>query len=907
MAPTRLNQAKLHVPGLTAAPVVRESLLRRLDAHRGRLVLVSAPAGFGKTVLVADWIARRSEPSAWLSLDALDEEPSRLGAHLAAALQSLGAEDFRVVAEAVLKAASSDGRPADELRESLEAVTAEGVLVLDDLHEVESPQGLRIIEPLIHAPRSRLRIVLVTRADPALPLARLRLSGQLVEVRAGDLAFSREEAAQLLEGMKISSLAPSQLATLMERTEGWPAGLRLAGIALADAEDPDTFVTSFAGTNRFVTEYLLEEAVGRQPARLQQFLMESAVLSRFDEGGCREVLGDPEAHDRLGEARAASLFLVPLGADDTWYRYHHLFGELLTYRLGRTRPERLEELRLRASRWFETQGDLEEALEQAAQMAGKDRLLELLDRYGLTMISRSELTGIRRWLGQVDTSVVGPYPLAWCTEAWLRIVTERVADPMPLIRRIEVALELAGEDYDPQQRTRALLHTRVLAAYAARYRHQWEKALELGQEAEALLTDQDPLTRGFLIYNAARVRMALGEMSEASALLRRAFPDHLHGGNHYLVLATLGRIAAIRAQTDGVSASLEALDTAMAFAREHGLDANPALSIVHLHGGWTHLLADALEEAESAFESALQAAGAQDFPEERGNALVGLARVASARGDVAQAEAHLREVSALGQAGNVDLFETTLELERLHLALRRESLGVGPPAPELARYLSVSEDDGGPWTTLREAATILALQRALLSPALDSTENRLAGRLMEESTRRERGPATVIALLFLAMETDTPGRWDLVDEALQMIRSRGYVRPVLELGPAAASLLRSAVQQPRLSLENRLQAEGILASMSPVAEGMEPGETAPPSEDEGGVRLAGAVPLTEREREVLELLFQGMTNKELARHLFVTVDTVKTHLKHIYAKLGVANRSQAIRRARELGFTPEAD
>ena len=899
MDPTRLNQAKLHVPGLTSAPVIRESLLERLDAHRGRLVLVSAPAGFGKTVLVADWIAQQSQPTSWLSMDALDVEPSRLGTHLAAALERLGT-DFQSVAEAVRKLASSGGGSAAELRERLDEVTSEGILVLDDLHEVESPQTLRIIEPLIHA-SSTLRIVMVTRADPQLPLARLRLSGQLLEVRAGDLAFSQDEAIQLLEDMRTPSLAPSQLGSLMKRTEGWPAGLRLAGIALADAEDPDDFVSSFAGTNRFVTEYLLEEALDRQPAQLRQFLMESAVLSHFDEESCREVLGDREAHVRLGAARAASLFLVPLGADGSWYRYHHLFGELLTYRLGRTQPERLDELRLRASEWFESRGDLEEALEQAARSAGKHRLLELLDRYGLTMLGRSELTSMRRWLGQVDTSLVGPYPLTWCADAWLRVTTERVGDPSPLIRRIEEALQLAGEDYDPGQRTRALLHTKVLAAYAARYRHQWEQALEFGKEAEALVTDQDPLTRGFLIYNTARVRMALGDMTEALALLQRGFPDHLRGGNRYLVLATLGRIAAIRVQTEGVPGSMEALDTAMAFAREHGLDTNPALSIVHLQRGWTLLLADALDEAEAAFDSALHAAGAQDFPEERGNALVGRARVALARGDVAQAEELLREVSALGQAGNVDLFETTLEVERLRVALRREALDTGPPAPELDRYLVLAEDNGGPWTVMREATTILAVHRAFESHPADGTQYHLAARLEEESTRRERGPATVTGLLARAMVTDTDDRWDLVDKALRMVHSRGYVRPVLELGPTAAILLRSAVQQPRLSRESRLQAERILARMSPTDPGTASRETVPPPGVEDGVHL------TDREREVLELLFQGMTNKGLARHLFVTVDTVKTHLKRIYAKLGVANRSQAVQRAREIGFTPRTD
>jgi LuxR family maltose regulon positive regulatory protein len=501
------------------------------------------------------------------------------------------------------------------------------------------------------------------------------------------------------------------------------------------------------------------------------------------------------------------------------------------------------------------------------------------------------MAGLRRWLDRVEPTDRGPYPLAFCAEAWLRVVTERVPDLDPLLRRIDEALADVPADYPAERRRRATLHTRVLAAYAARYRHRLREALEIGREAEELLEGDDALTRGFLVYNTGRVRMALGEMEPAAELLDRAFPDHLRAGNRYLTLATLGRQGAIRAQTHGVVPALETLAAALVFARERGLDENPALSIVHFHRGWVHLLAHDLEEADAAFVEALERASARDFPEERGNALVGRARVAMARGELGRARDLLIQVSALEQVGNVDLFETALPLEWLRLALRREELGATASVGPVPEPVPGAPDEG--WNVRRETALILGLRQGLLRTDPEGLREE-AARLVAESSPRKRGPALLSGCLVQALDPGNPDRWATLDRALRLGAGRGYVGPVLELGDPVAVLLRAASGRPDLSPGARAWADALLdrAAGEPTRDGT------------GDPPACTLEVLTPREEEVLAQLFTGKTNKAIARSLFVSVDTVKTHLKHVYAKLGVSGRSQAILRAREMGWDP---
>jgi len=892
MSRARLIQTKLHPPRIRAPLVDRARLGERLDAHGGRIVLVSAPAGFGKTVLVADWLSRQEGPWAWLSLDELDNDPSRFCAHMAAAVASLRVEGASRAAEVLDRLSPPDlSLPPAFLPAFLE-MGPEPILILDDLHELESPQVLGVVEELIQIEGPAPRLVLLTREDPPFTLGRLRVSGELLEIRARDLRFTEDETLHLFQRLLPGVLDAEAIRRLDERTEGWVAGLRLAAIALQDAADPRGLVESFHGQHRLVMEYLLEEALERQTPALQQFLLDTSILRRFTPDTCAAITGDPEARDKLKEAERANLFLIPLGLQGEWYRYHHLFAELLRFKLEQQQEERVEELHRRASDWFEAEGDLASALEHAARMKDQTRLLELLDREVLGMIGRSEMAALRHWTGEIREPFSQPYPMVICSIGWLRVITDRAPELEPILMAVSQAMDGVPPDYNPSRRRRAAFHISVLSAYAARYARQYQEALDIAEEVRASLADADPFTRGLLTYNTARVCMALGDMDAAAGLFEQAFDDHLRSGNLYLTLATLGRTAAVVAQTEGVSPAMESLAAARSFAEDRGLTRNPAYSIVLTHKGGVEFLGNRLDQARSSLEAALDLANSEDFPEERGNALVGLARVAIAQGRFQEAESLLVEATSLGQGSNMDLQDTNLELERKRLSLAREVAGEGPPVPRL-----MPTPAKGPWTTTRETELILALQHAIQHqdhPLLDQVGQELE----EQSAARNRGPARCWALLARALrgklaDSDGDPRWERLDETLKLAATRGYVRPFLDGGPPIRDLFRTGLTRVPSSM-GRTHARALLDLMDGEAD---------PEKSDGELGLLD--PLTDREREVLALLFEGHSNKAMAETLFVSVDTVKTHLKHIYDKLGVSDRNDAVRRARELGFDPE--
>lgn len=618
MAESRVIDTKLRQPRVTSPLVDRPRLRQRLDPHEGRVVLVSASAGFGKTVLVVDWLERCGRPAAWLSLDAQDNDPVCFCAHLAAAVASLHVPGAARAAELIGRMRVPDLSLPTALLAAFEEMGREPVIVLDDIHEIRLPELMELIHAFIELPGPSPILIMLTRVDPPFSMGRLRLGGELLELRASDLRFTGGETLELFERLLPGILDEALERRLDQRTEGWVAGLRLAALALHDAADPAALVESFAGTHRFVTDYLIEEALERQPPDVQQFLLETSILGRFSRESCAAVTGLPDAAARLAEVELAGLFVVPLGGEGEWYRYHHLFAELLRFRIRARQPERLEELHRQASEWFEQDGDIAAALEHAGHMSDQTRLLEVLDGHVMDMLGRSELAALRLWTDRLNEPLLQPYPLVICVIGWLRVVTDRHPDLDAIVSAITAALENATPEYDPARRRRAALHIEVLSAYVARYAGRLEEALRIGEQARSRLEDDDPLTRGLLTYNMARVRMALGDMAPAAELLDEAFGDHLRSGNLYLTLASLGRSAAVVAQTEGVHRAAESLAAATAFAAERGLQTNPAFSIVLYNRGCVEYMTDDLDGAERSFTTAVELARARDFPEERG-------------------------------------------------------------------------------------------------------------------------------------------------------------------------------------------------------------------------------------------------------------------------------------------------
>lgn len=888
LIPTKLTQ-----PSVPSGLVSRLRLHARLDAHTGRTILISAPAGCGKTALVVDWLEARGLDVAWLSVDRYDNDPIRFFNHLSASVAALAGPGAGRAAS-LLAALGQRSGPAPEVGDALAALGGDAVLVLDDIHELDEPRVLSRIEPLLGRADGP-RLVLLTRVDPPLPMARLRVNGDLLELRERDLRFTIDECDSLFARLLPGGLSPALVRQLEQRTEGWAAGLRMAAIALHDTADRAAAVAAFAGSHRIVADYLVEEAIERQSDAVQRFLMDTSILERFTPATCIAVTEDADAATHLAAVEAASLFLVPLGHDRQWYRYHHLFRELLEFRLRRHWPDRVETLHRRASEWFEQAGDVNGALDHAARMTDGERLPELLDAHAFDIIARSELATLEQWVRRVRAPLSLPYPMLIIAIGWLRLLTERVPDLEQVLRTAESALARAGPDYDAARRQRAQVQLQVLRSFAARFAGRIEEALELSHAVLHDLPDGDAFTRGLMVFNVARLHMVLAEMEPAAQLLARSINDNLQAGNLYLVLVGLGQAATVRAQMDGVFRAREELNAAIAFAEQRHLTSLPAFSAVLYHLAHVELLADRLDEAEAAALRAVEIGRAGSFPEGHANGLLALVRIATARHRFEDAERHVTELAALAQDSNVVLLDTTVPLEQQRLALAREQARAGPPTAPLPT--------GGDerWTNVRELELILGLRQALCHGD-DARAAALSSALLSEAEPRRRGVARCVALLGQALCPTEEDRWSLLDSALCSAAERGYVRPLLELGEPLRLLLQASLHHP-LTASARALARSLLERFE-RSDQLERSERFERAIGPDPIAVGGALiePLTAREEEVLGYLAAELSNKAIARAMFVSAETVKTHLKHVYWKLGAGSRREAVSRARELGL-----
>jgi LuxR family transcriptional regulator, maltose regulon positive regulatory protein len=885
-----LSATKLHAPQPPPGSVARSRLTERLDPGATRLVLVCAPAGFGKTVATRQWLQRERLSQAWLSLDEGDNDPRRFFGHLAAAIRALGSRAAERAASlvAALGASSPGAEVPAELFDALEELGSGAAIVLDDLHQVETTAIFAVLQRLIDGNRSGARIVLISRVDPPLALGRLRASGAVFELREQELRFTKAETAEFLATQLPQALDTDLVDQLERRTEGWVAGLRMAALALQRADDPRSVIESFGGSHRFVVEYLLEEAVSRQREEVQRFLMETSVLHRFTADTCAAVTGDPAAATLLEEVERANLFLVPLGEEGTWFRYHHLFAELLEFRLRRLQRDRSDVLHERACRWFEAHGDVHQALEHASRTRDPALLLELLDTHAFALLRRSELASLGRWTKRVPDPLAQPFPTFLIALGWLRILTERAPDLEPLLHAVGDALENAPAGYDASARQRTRTELDILRAFAARFAGRLSEAMETGARALSVLPADAVFARGRLLYNQARIHTTLGEMRPAAELLRRSFDDNLAAGNFYLVLTGLAQMGGVLVQTDGCGRAIESLLTAVRFAEERGLARLPAMASVFYQLGYAHLVADGLDEAEAHLRRSVAMCAGGGFPEGQANGLVGLARVHAARGAFHAARAALAEAMVLAHDQNTLLLDSSVELERLRLDLLQDTASGSRPG----RWLEDERSAEHGWTTLLETGMSLRLNLCLRSGETDEAA-RLAERLLRESEPRGRGVATCVARAAAAVVVaEADQRWSALDEALGMAAAYGYMRPLLELGEPMRALLQAALSRP-LSVPARRHAETLIERFQAVREQA-------PAPD----RLA-PVALTDREREALHYLLRGHSNKAIARAMFVSGETVKTHLKHLYAKLGVASRRDAVAQARALGLATE--
>jgi LuxR family transcriptional regulator, maltose regulon positive regulatory protein len=907
-----LLATKLHIPRTRPGFVARPRLADRLAAaHGGELTLVCAPAGFGKTALLADWARRDRRPVAWLSLDEGDNDPARFWRQVAAALDQVQAgTGKRVGALLGPPAPRSFEGLVTALVNELNGVAEEPVLVLDDYHLIQAPAVHQSVGFLLGHLPACLRLVLASRADPPLPLARLRARGQLVELRERDLRFTPQEAAALLRTAVGPELPEAAVAALVDRTEGWVAGLQLAALSLQGRGDLAEFVASFLGSHRYVLDYLTEEVLARQPDQMVGFLLETSVLARLSGPLCEAVTGRADSQRLLEQAERTGLFLVPLDEVRGWWRYHQLFADLLRARLQQQQPERVPQLHRVAAAWCEQRGLVDDAVRHALAAGEAVWAARLLERHFDELLRRSEDPTLRRWLRVLPAELVRSRPRLCLAQAFVAAAAGDVEAIQPPLEAAERALadhrDQLEEPYEPSVGRAASQLTNVPAAIAlqratlAHLRGDADETAASARQGLAALEEGDRTLEEATRWYLAVADWLGGRLAAAEPAFATSVDGWLAAGQQTLAAWGSYYLGQIRVAQGRLGAAQRTYQRALAGAEEPGASTLQISRLAHL--GMAGVLYE-LGELDAACQHAsdgVRLCRQFAYAPPLATGLAILAWIRHAQGNRAGALAAMQEAERVQPSPAAVGLLDPLPVLRARLALAHGEVA------EAARWVQqrgLGADDEPSYPCERE---YLVLARVLLAQQAPQRALALLERLhaLAEAQGRIGSLIQLRTLQALALQAggDQAGALEALAEALTLGAPEGWLRVFVDEGAPMAALLHRLLAGRRQQLADGVP-RGYLARLADAFEQAGLPIRLPTSR--GGVVVAGLVePLTARELEVLQLLAAGAPNRAIAERLVVTPETVKKHLSHLFAKLGVANRTQAVAQARELGLLP---
>ena len=900
--PDALLATKLHMPGPRPGLVPRPRLLARLDEGLGRgLVLVCGPAGYGKTVLLADWARRGEVPVAWLSLDAGDNDPARFWRHAVAALDRArpGTGD-RVAPLLGPPAPSSFGGLVTALINEL-AAEEEALLVLDDYHLIGSRQVHESLAFLVEHRPAGICVVLASRSDPPLPLARLRARGQLTEIRAAELRFTPAEAGELLRHAG-SALPDGSVAALAARTEGWAAGLALAALSLRGQDDAAAFVAAFTGSHRYVLDYLAEEVLDGQDEQLRTFLLETSVLERLSGRLCDAVTGRQGSQVLLEEAERAGLFVIPLDEVRGWWRYHHLFADLLRARLHQEQPGRLAQLHRNAAAWYQEHGMADEAIGHAAaagEMLWAARIIE--QHFDLVHRIRGEAATIDRWLSVLPDEVVRSRPRLLLAQAHVAGDSGHPEVMEPLLDAAECAPPgWADEPFEPTAGVAAsfLVNVPALTTLNRSYLAQLHGDAEATAAfAAQTLAESKPEERalsataqGFL----AVAEWLCGRLAEAERALASSVTEWCETGELTLIAWGWYELVLIQLAQGRLDAAALTCEQALGSLVTSGR-APPAAGPSYAVLADIAYQRDELDVALRHVTEGIALCRQFVYTPPLANGLATLAMIRQATGDPAGALAAITEAeqAAPGPPGPLN----PVPARRARLLLAQGDL---PAAARFAPENGLGPDDEPRYA--REPGH-LVLARILLAQDRPGQALALLDRLHAAAVAQGRTGSLIeigaLRALGLAAAGDEAGAVTALAGALLLACPQGHVRVFADEGPPMAALLGRLVAAQRAGSGFQAAAGVPLGYLARLQRAFAAG---PPAPDHGPSGIIE--PLTSRELEVLRMVAAGRSNQAIARELVVTLDTVKKHVGHVLGKLGAANRTEAVARARELSLIP---
>lgn len=923
--PTSILITKLYTPPRPAEFIARPRLIERLNKGLTRkLTLISAPAGFGKTTLTVDWLHTRSTAStngqsprsAWLALDEADNDPTRFFTYLVTSLQQM----FPNVGHNALTLLDAAQLPPIEtllttLINDLAGVLADKnllpqvnyVLVLDDYHVIETKAVHEIVTFMLNHMPPQTHLVLTSRADPPLSLARLRARRQLNELRINDLRFTIDETTTFLNQVMGLNLSTSDVTALESRTEGWIAGLQLAAISLQGRENVDNFINAFTGSHQFILDYLAEEVIYSQPEHLQHFLLQTAILDRLNGPLCDAVTDRSDSQTTLEKLAQSNLFIMPLDDQRYWYRYHHLFADLLRHYLhhppasfsstliAKLKEENIAVLYRRAAVWFEDNGFIEEAVKHTLLAKDFERATRLIEHNFKKMIIHGKANLVKQWLNTLPPHWIEVRPSLYLAHALIAFMGGKLDEAEQALKNLEHTFQV--RNLPEAEYPNVLAQATFIAGEIALMRGEVTKSIDLLKRSlDNLVEDEIPI-RDVAMLNLAKAYRVLGDIETAGQLMSQInhsksnasnklkfFMQIINQAEHYTFHGQLRQAVLLHQQF-------------FQLLQENKILKPPPSVIALFHIKYGELLYEqnnleaALVYIDKGFEIGKQGV----YGSNQMMGYMNLAKIHQAQGDFDRAFQVLNQALALKQDMGLGPDCDQVKAMQVRLWLAQGNLIA---AEKWVQKQSLDFDDE--FNYLREFEYI-TLARLLMAQNQLEAARQLLEQLLKKAEEAERLQSTIEILILQSLihqaQDNLPQAKQMVERALVLAEPEGYIRLFLdEGGPMAALLVRlwEKYQQnkhalpPTLTYLTKLLDAFGLTAIVPTQDNT-PFSTQPLVE-----------PLTERELEILQLMTDGLSNRKIAEKLVVSENTVKTHARNIFGKLSVRSRVQAIAKGKEL-------
>ncbi len=911
----RLLHTKLFIPRAHPEIIERASLNRKLDEGIDtRLILVTAPAGYGKTTFLSRYIEGSHRPVAWISLDARDNELTRFWSYFIAALQTIEAS-LGKTAQAMLQ--SPQPPPLENiivnLLNDIALIPYDFTLCMDDYHEITQTDIHEGIVFIIENLPKQMHLVIAGRSQPPFPLPQLRARRHLLEFNASDLRFSTDEATQFLNQLMKLDLSPDQVTTVEQLTEGWAAGIQLAALSLQGAEDISQQLRSFSGSHRFIFDYLAQEVLNNQPKEVQSFLMKTAILEQLNGELCDYILMDnlkveesiiSSSQSILEYLERANLFIVPLDQQRRWYRYHHLFLDFLHTRLGdELDPVEIKELHARASSWFKKNNLMVAAIDHALLSGNYSAAASLINEDVSEIFARSELPNLTSWIQKFPLQTLQSEPRLNIISAWAYLATGHSSD---VEYHLEIIENILGTKADgspeslslPPETRGALAEICCVRTSLAISQYDLSKVLELSRLTQSYLTED---VRSGLFnekrdiqavshFNQAILFELTGEITKASESFSKTIA--LNEQNMHLIPMAISHLALLQEQQGLLHKAEETYNMAMRITENHQYPL-PLSGMAHI--GLGNLLCEQnyLERAQVHLGKGIDLGNIWSHWEALTSGYLGLARVAMANGNYNEANELLDKAVGITRESQSPWVTPLFEAYQAMFWARQGELEAA------ADWSYKSGIDLEHPIEYNQEAIAIPLARVWIALEKYDQALLLIDKLIKANESRQAWGQVIRLLIFNALATHSLGELDTaltsIERALRLGEPENYQRIFLDEGQTMHAILR--VVDERLSGEENERIKKYLHQLLPA---FQVEETV--SVKDHFPRSTLFEPLSEREIEVIRLLEEGLTNQEIATRLFISLNTVKAHLKSIYSKLGVTNRVQAVAKGREIGL-----